>query len=319
MTTFDQVVAVLGGEPNRRGWRDAVCPACGKAPERGQVHFGYREDGGHCFVCGWSGNFRALAELLALDGDYTPPVREEPQPPKPIARWRLNPGRLLAQYHDNPQRLSAWRRYKPLSAATIERHGFGLGRLPFQDENEQWYMSQSEWLTVPVYADGRLSALRGRNLTTRGAKWISATGSEYALWGVDGVRLGDVVWLCENYVDAAWLMQEHPEWRAVAIGGATTWQRSWAYQLATCRPAQVIVALDNDLPGNGGGDRREQWLAEWKAAHPQPGLKPPAANGLRIVEDLQCSGVLAELFVWPDSAPQKAGIDWVLAQKGNEK
>lgn len=318
MNLFDQVAAILGGEPNRRGWRDAVCPACGKAPGQGQVHFGYRETGGHCFVCGWSGGLRVLADLLALDGDYTP-TPKEPEPPKPPARWRLNPDRLLAQHQNHPQRLAAWRRYKPLRAETIERHGFGFGRLPFLDESEHWYMSKAEWLTVPVYANGRLSALRGRNQTQRGAKWISATGSEYALWGVENVRLGHTVWLCENYVDAAWLMQEHPEWRAVAIGGATTWQRPWAHQLATRRPAQVIVALDNDLPGNGGGEKREQWMAEWKAAHPQPGLKPPAANGPRIVDDLQLSGVPAELFVWPDNAPHKAGIDWVLIQRGTEK
>lgn len=314
MKLFDRVSGLLGGKPNRRGWIDAVCPACGKQPKHGQIHFGYRETGGHCFVCGWRGSLRDLADLLSVDSrDYVAPVREPPPPPKPIARWRLNPDRLLAQYHDHPDRLQRWQRYKPLKAETIERFGFGLGRLPFQDDNDQWYMSRHEWLTVPVYADGALAALRGRNLTGNGAKWISATGSNYALWNVDDVRFGATVWLCENYVDAAWLMQEHPEWDAVAIGGATTWRRHWARQLAARRPAQVIVALDNDLPGNGGGARREQWLAEWKAR--RPGVTPPDANGPRIVDDLQLSGVPATLFVWPDNAPYKAGVDWALGGK----
>ncbi len=310
MNTYDQVKEALGGKPNKRGWHDVTCPVCGKQPERGQIHFGYRDTGGHCFVCGWSGSLQDLAELLRLDaGEYVAPIHQE-QPPKPVARWRLNPSRLLTQYHDHPARLQCWQKYKPLSAETIERHGFGLGRLPFQDDNEQWYMSQHEWLTVPIYADGGLAALRGRNLTNKGAKWISATGSQYALWNVDNVRAGATVWLCENYVDAAWLMQKHPQWDAVSIGGATTWQRRWAHQLAAMRPAQVIVALDNDLPGNGGGAKREQWLAEWETMH--HGAKPPDANGIKIVDDLQLSGVSSVLFDWPDNAPQKAGIDWAL-------
>ncbi len=309
MNTFDQVRETLGGKPNKRGWHDTTCPVCGKQPEHGQIHFGYRDTGGHCFVCGWSGSLQDLAELLRIDGEVVLPVRQE-QPPKPVARWRLNPSKLLMQYHDHPARLQCWQKYKPIAAETIERHGFGMGRLPFQDDAGEWYMSRSEWLTVPVYDGGQLAALRGRNLTNNGAKWISATGSQYALWNVDNVRAGATVWLCENYVDAAWLMQCHPNWDAVSIGGATTWQRRWAHQLASMRPSQVIVALDNDLPGNGGGAKREQWIEEWKTQH--PGAKPPDANGVKIVEDLQLSGVPSLLFDWPDNAPQKAGIDWAL-------
>jgi hypothetical protein len=251
-----------------------------------------------------------LAELLRLDsGEYVAPVHYEP-PPKPIVRWRLNPAKLLAQYHDNPARFARWREYKPVTEETIERFGFGLGRLPFQDEAGQWYMSKTEWLTVPVYDAGNLVALRGRNLTNKGAKWICATGSDVALWNVDGVRAGSTVWLCENYVDAALLMQKYPKWDAVSIGGSTTWRRKFAHQLAARRPAQIVVALDNDLPGNGGGARREQWLEEWRAQHPH--AKPPDANGPKIVEELRLSGVPALLFDWPDNAPQKAGLDWTL-------
>lgn len=310
MNTFDQVKLALGGKPNARGWYDAQCPACGKAPQHGQTHFGYRETGGHCFVCGWSGSLRELAELLRISGDeYIAPARQ-PQPPKPIARWRLNSAKLLAQYHDNPNRLERWRRYKPVTDETIERFDFGLGRLPFQNEQNEWYMSRAEWLIVPVRTDNELVALRGRNLTNHGAKWICATGSEMALWNVEQVRLGATVWLCENYVDAALLMQKYPQWDAVSIGGATTWNRRFAHQLVARRPARVIVALDNDLPGNGGGKRREQWLAEWTAQHPF--AVPPAANGPKIVDELQLAGVSALLFDWPEDAPHKAGLDWAI-------
>jgi len=311
---FAEVQSRLGGEENRRGWYDVPCPQCGKEPKRGQVHFGYREQGGRCWVCGWGGGLRELAELLDMDSsDYVPPVRDAVI--KEVARWRMNPWALLAKYKDHPQRADRWAGYKPLTVETLDRHGFGLGRLPFQHPDDSWYMSKSDWLIVPVYEDGALVALRGRNLTDRGPKWISATGSQYALWNVDNVPAGSICWVCENYVDAAWTMQAHPEWSAVAIGGATTWKREWAARLADRSPAQVIVALDNDLTGNGGGKRREAWEADWKQDH--PGLNPPIANGPKIVSDLQATGLAVRLFEWPENAPQKAGVDWAL-DNGND-
>jgi len=309
MTLFDEVQQRLGGEENKRGWYDVPCPQCGKEPKRGHVHFGYRETGGRCFACGWGGGLKDLAELLDMDSsDYAPPVREVKV--KECARWRLNPWTLLAQYHDNPQKIERWADYKPLNPETLEKHKFGLGRLPFQHPDGSWYMSKTDWLTVPIYEDGALVALRGRNLTDRGPKWLSATGSQYALWNVDNVWAGSVCWLCENYVDAAWLMQVHPEWCAVAIGGATTWKREWVARLAAQSPEQVIVALDNDLPGNGGGKKRAGWIREWETD--RTGLTPPAANGPKIVGDLQAAGLTVRLFDWPQNAPKKAGIDWAL-------
>jgi len=306
---FLDVQGRLGGEENKRGWIDATCPNCGKEAMRGQCHFSYRETGGHCFVCGWGGGLRDLAEVLDLDAtDYVPQVRE--QKIVELARWRGNPWKLLDQYLTHPDRVDRWAGYKPLTVGTLDRHGFGLGRLPFQHPDQSWYMSKQEWLTVPIYEDGALIALRGRNLGTAGPKWISATGSNYALWNVDKVRPGTTCWLCENYVDAAWIMQGHPEYSAVAIGGATTWKREWATRLAARSPGRVVVALDNDLVGNGGGEKREQWVLDWKVDH--PGLNPPAANGPKVVNELRAAGISATLLNWPDDAPYKAGVDWLI-------
>lgn len=306
---FPTIHAALQGTPTRRGWYDATCPNCGKAAARGQTHFGYSETGGHCFVCGWSGGISALAALLRVEiGEYTPP-KPQPKPEPTIARWRLNPWELLRRYQTATERFSAWQAYKPLHNETIDRYGLGFGPLPFQRDNGDWYMSRSNWLIVPIWQDGALMALRGRNTGDRGPKWISATGSAYALWGVEDVQPGRVCWLCENYVDAMWLLQEHPEWSAVAIGGATTWKAEWAAQLAKRKPAMVIVALDNDLAGNGGGARRDELLAEWRATHTG---KPPKANGPLIANDLLQAGIDARLFTWPDEAPVKAGLDWAL-------
>lgn len=311
MTTeaLDAIHAALGGTKRDSEWH-ADCPFCGKEAKRAQTHFSYCENGFCCFVCGARGGLGKLAEHLRLDAQPTPAPRPQRQP-EPPARWRLNPQRLLAGYLAHPQRIALWQAYKPLSAATLDRHGFGVGRLPFT-ENGAWKMSARDWLTVPLWRDGDLMALRGRNLGPVGPKWMSATGSHYALWNVDHVRSGRTVWLCENYVDAAWLMQDRPNVDAVAIGGATTWRHEWALQLAAQKPLRVVVALDNDLPGQAVGKFRIELENEWRRTHRGP---VPLANGPRIANDLRDAGVDAYLFNWPPNAPAKAGVDWALSKR----
>lgn len=313
---FDKVHSILQGTPNRRGFFNADCPFCGKEAKPGQNHFGYTYDertgmGGYrCFVCSARGSLAKLATHLRLDTGGYAPIHRNPEPePKPVARWRQHPNKLLDHYRDHPRRFDAWRRYKPLTAQTVARFDFGLGRLPFQREDGIWYLSHQEWLIVPLWEDGELVGLRGRNRTQSGPKWCSATGTAYTIWGVDFVRPGAVTWLCENYVDVAWLMQEHPQWCAVAIGGATTWKAQWAERLAARKPEMVIVALDNDLPGQATGALRQKLEQEWVQ---QRGTEPPPANGPKIANALQRVGLNAVLFRWPDAAPVKAGLDWVL-------
>jgi hypothetical protein len=312
-TLFEQVHATLQGKPNGRGFYNADCPFCGKEAKPGQNHFGYSERGASCFVCGNKASLADIAKLLQLDttGDTLSPRTPEPKL-KPVAAWRKNSDKLLAMYQTHPHRFAAWQQYKALSPATVDRFGFGLGRLPFQRKDGTWYLSKTEWLIVPLYEDGQLVGLRGRNRTAHGPKWISATGSQYALWGVETVQVGHIVWLCENYVDAAWLMQEHPEWSAVAIGGATTWKAAWADLLAERQPHTVIVALDNDLAGAARGATLRRLQREWVDAR---GTQPPKPNSPRIANSLRRVGVNAVLFEWPDEAPVKAGIDWILEQQ----
>ena len=183
---FDQVHAALNGKPNGRGFYNADCPFCGKEAKPGQNHFGYRYDPqtgtgfGSCFVCGNKASLAAIAKLLHLDTTgYSAPRVCAPNPkPKPLAAWRKQPDTLLATYQTHPQRYAAWRQYKALTPATIDRFGFGLGRLPFQRKDGAWYLSSREWLTVPLYEDGALVGLRGRNRTQQEPKWISATGRQ---------------------------------------------------------------------------------------------------------------------------------------------
>lgn len=299
-------------QPDRRGEYHIDCPFCGKETHRGQTHFSFSDAGYKCFVCGSSGGLVALSRQFGMTDIPLMPRTERKPEPAAIAPWRMNPDLLLAGYWNHPQRYTAWQNYKPLSKGSIDRHQFGYGQLPFQGKDGDWYMSKGNWLIVPLFEQGQLVGLRGRNLTDNGPKWISATGTSYTLWGTDGIRAGDTVWLCENYVDAAWLMQVHPEWKAVAIGGATTWRDGWCDFLWTRKPSRVVVALDCDLVGQASGNTLARLRKQWMVDH--PGLAVPEPNGPRIANSLRKSGINAMLFKWPADAPDKAGIDWVLSQ-----
>lgn len=312
---FPRINAVLGGKQKRRAWHIEICPNCG----HDNYKFAYSESGWcRCVVCDWTGNLYQLAQLIRLDvGDWSPPVRREEPQPEPVARWRTNPHELLRRYREHPNRYALWSRYKPVSKETIDRYDFGVGRLPYIDQDGRWKLTRDEFLTLPLYEDRQLVALRGRNMGNTGPKWMSATGSTYTLWNVQSVYPGCTVWICENYVDAAWLMQVHPEWIAVAIGGATTWKHEWGEWLAQRRPYHVVVALDNDLVGQANEVLRPKLEAEWRRTKP-PKVKVPESQGARIANDLIRLNVPTTLFRWPSHAPAKAGIDWVLEQETRE-
>jgi hypothetical protein len=238
-------------------------------------------------------------------------------PSKPPPPWRDYAGELVAGACAHPLRFALWRAYKPISPATIVRFQFGVGRLPFQRRDGSWYWSRSEWLIVPLLLGGSVLGLRGRRLPgiAGGPKWISATGTRYCLWNVEGVRPGHVVWICENYVDAAWLMERYADWDAVALGGAANWRddehESWARRLSERSPSLVMVALDNDLAGQAAGATYRRLLAERRRACPNLDL---ALNGPKIAASLRAAGLQVSLFNWPDDAPAKADIGWLLAQ-----
>jgi len=306
---FAAVHTALHGIPTKRGWFNATCPNCGKLVKKGQTHFGYSNLGAKCFACGWGGGLDKLAELLHIEiGEYIPPVYVE-KPKRKIARWRLNPWGLLDRYENHPERYHRWMLYKPLTQETIEKNGLGYGSLPFWGDND-WYMSKTKFLTVPVYEDGALIRIHGRNTGNYGAKWVCASGSGAALFNADNLPENRIVWICENYVDALWLEQEYPQWSAVAIGGVSLWDKRWATKLASRKPVQVIVALDKDLVGNGAGNHHRSLIAEWK------GKKEPVPAGPAIANDLLRVGVRSILFRWPDEAPAKAGVDWLLERGG---
>lgn len=313
---FERLCNHYQARPDRRGWCHIDCPFCGKEDK----HFGFRARGYKCVVCGAHGGLKRLADVAGLLYDGRPTTWERPAPvfvppvAPLVAPWLAGAASRIARTLAHPGRVAAWGAYKPLAKRTLDRWQFGLGLLPFQGYDEQWYESQAAWLTVPLYDEhDAVCGLRGRNLGKKGPKWISATGTHYNLWGLQNGPLKSDVWICENYVDAAWLMERHPDLSAVALGGAATWQPSWGDQLAAQDPRLVVVALDNDLAGQASGALYQQLAAERHAQYPTlPEIMP---NGPRIANDLLARGLTVRLYNWPAEAPAKAGVDWLLEQE----
>lgn len=316
---FEMVHGDLGGVPNGRGWYDATCPFCGKEYKERQTHFGYSGTSYRCFVCGAGGNLKELADHLRLDTREVKPVRRhDPVAAKPVARWRRNPDRLLEQYHSHPDLYGAWFSHKPLKRETVDRFGFGLGRLPYlrRGTEDDWYMDDHNRLIVPLYHDGQLVGIKGRAIEAndKGPKWISASGSLLPPFGLDSLKPGKVIWIVENYVDAAWMMQENPEFYAVGLGGVTNWKPSYSFEVARAKPKLVIVALDNDLPGQAQGELRKRLEAEWRADPNHKGQSPPASEAVKRVREFREMEVPVEMFDYGPQAPAKAGIDWILGR-----
>ena len=299
--------------PDRKDEYWIECPKCGK----GDKHFSFSLDGGRCFHCGWKASLVGVARAFGVLGgaDYVPPppaVATPPRPARPVPPWQADGAGLISRAMTHQDRLTLWQVYKPLTRATLDKHRFGVGPLTFQRASGEWYTPQQEWLLVPLFERGALVGLRGRKIGDGpGHKWLSATGTRYCLFNADSIRAGGVTWVCENYVDAAWLAESYPEFDGVAIGGASTWRDEWAAQVAAKRPKLVVVALDNDLAGQASGTLRQRLCAEWRAEHPDLPLPPP--GGPRIADSLRAAGVRAVLYEWPVHAPAKADIGWHLA------
>jgi hypothetical protein len=309
----------LGGEAKvRKGnvWYEPDCPFCGK----GKRHFGYTAgfcEGGRfkCFHCNRDGSLYALAkERGILPGpDYAPkqlarPSMEAPQQPAAPPEWLPYAEKLVSGYTAHPKRFDLWQAYKPLSRETIERWELGVGYLPKP-------FDYATWLTFPVRnTAGQIIALRGRAIRPdQKPKWATMTGSETTLFNLPSAGRGRIAWVIENMVDALMVMQQHRDYDAFApTTGVSTWRSEWTQALAAAKYELVVVAYDNDLPGQPSPSIRQRLLDAWQAEH--PGMKPPDANGPKVANELLRAGVNVVLYEWPGFAPAKADIGWLLSQ-----
>lgn len=267
--------------------------------------------------------------------------------------WLKRGPELVERFASHPEKYVLWRRYKPLTTATVDRWLLGVGRLPAVPCRENR-------LIYPVYQDGQLVALRGRALTEhacpdprtqrwiadgRGGQvldpdsgevprdnegnpvpcptWYSAGGSKAALWGWDlldpEVAGGKNVTVTENPIDAMLVMQVEPSVVAVAVtAGASTWRPEWSLRIARSRPKEVTVWYDNDLAGAPNSETLRAMAKEWRCKHPAI-ANVPAPNGPKIVAQLrelsaQHGGFQANVFPWPPGTPRHYDMGQYLAE-----
>ena len=136
------------------------------------------------------------------------------------------------------------------------------------------------------------------------------------MWGAENLRPGATVWLTENYIDAMLLMERHPDYVGLAVGGASIWRDEWTKVLADSKPGRVVVILDNDLAGQATGRTLAKLQAERTAKAKAAGrtLPPIYPAGPKLANRLRKAGISAHLFPWPVDSPAKADLGWLLMQ-----
>lgn len=285
-TQLRKIAVTHGGE-----WA-GPCPFCGG---KDRFHVQPGENRWLCRGCTGGKWQNPVAYYIRRDGrrpDQIQVITRREEKPKEYA-WRSDPWALIRQYEAHPQRFELWQKHKPLSRESIERNHLGVGVLPACS-------CHHERLIVPVLSGTMVVGLRGRRLACNcEGKWKPAAGTlldTLPLYNEQALRLGCVVWLLENCVDAL-LLSERTEYVGLAIYSTSYWRDAWLEPLKAARPEMVIVALDNDLVGNGGAERRDEFIAEWLKTHPSI----PEAKGPALVNRLQKAGLPALLFDWKKS------------------
>jgi hypothetical protein len=200
--------------------------------------------------------------------------------------WARHATRHVMRFVGHPHKVQLWQAYKPLSRETIERRRLGVGVLPAS-------RCEHPRLIVPVYEETELVALRGRRISCDCENWLMSAGSKKALYGLDDLEHGCVVWVVENNVDRLLLEETYrgEGWCALSptTGAMTRWPEEWIERLCIAEVEQVIVAFDNDEAGDKAGKR--------------------------LVSELRRTRLHARRWEWPDDAPPKADIGWFLMQR----
>jgi len=306
---YDELLNFTHAHVDHFGEAHIDCPECGHPVKPNQTHCSFSERGWYCFVCGASGSLEALARLLGLGERTYIPQATHPNPkPLTVPPWRLHSESWLEKYQLHPRRFELWSHYKPLALQTIVDHRLGVGRLPAS-------RCSHDRLIVPVFWGMTLVGLRGRRIDCDcPAKWLPAVGTPLEilpLYNAQALGKRQVVFIMENPVDALLLTQEKAPWVGLSIYSTSYWKQDWVGEIKAADPEMVIIALDNDLVGNGGAAQRDVFAAEWKRTHND---RLPKPRGVFIANQLNAAGIPATLFDW-GVAPNKADIGDLLMRE----
>lgn len=303
LSTAQQYTKLVKKSSTHGGEWKGPCPFCG-GKDRFSVQPNEWDEGR--WLCTCTGRTwkpaKAFYEKIGIDASNWPvaPARSVPAPKKEY-RWRANPGYYLDEYESHPSRFEIWQKYKKLTKETIEHAHFGIGVLP-----EYSSKCRGERLIVPILDGTMLIGFRARWMGCRccdrvSDKWVVTAGAVLdllPLYGAEDLQPGKVVWLVENCVDARLITQNTP-FIGLATYSTGYWRQGWAETLVHYNPDLVVVAYDNDLVGNGGAWRRDEFIAEWNKSHPNN--PAPESKGIRLVNYLNKTGVRAILYDWRDA------------------
>jgi len=304
---FTELIQKTGATTDRKRqeWH-ITCPACGHESSPKNPHCSFSEHGWHCFSCGSGGSLKSLGRLLLgkIVDTVQLPYIDKKTPLRPSCGHL---GAFVTRFAEHPRRTELWSAYKPLSTATLDRMQLGVGILPYS-------RCRHERLIVPVWNGPELVGLRGRAIDCDCGKWLASAGWSIdlaPLYNSEQLRVGQVVWIVENPVDAL-MLSERTEYTGVATYSVSYWTEAWTRRLIEAQPELVIVAYVQDLPGNGGAARRAEFEREW-LKDPKHKIIP-VSGGVRLVNRLLEAGLPATLFDWGD-APNKSDIGSLLMQE----
>lgn len=284
---------------NPHQWPDQKNGYWALCPYHADTHIGsfsfHPQHGFHCFSCGASGSLVDLAKHLGLDSrpDNLPATLTLYPPPKrPVAPpWTLyDPEK---EYRPLGPLCRDYAHRRGLSDASIDRWQIGDGMVPGPCPHYR--------MILPIYQEGKLVDLRGRAYETADEypKWLGAKGSHAALDGWDDLEQarGKVVVLVEAPLSRRLIMQEEPNWVAVAgTCGAGTWRSIWTEALVRARPLGVLIWLDNDLAGCPNQEAYRDGLIRHLQKSPE---KPvPVPNGKKRLLEFQQAGLSCQIYPW---------------------
>lgn len=311
---FNDLVNYTHADVDRRGEAHIVCPECGHESSPKRPHCSFSMAGFYCFVCGYKASLPGLAKRLGFqsNSEYMPvkaarKAQKKPRTSVPVWMTAERSAALLERFESHPRRMELWQAYKPISAETIERQRLGVGVLPAS-------RCKHERLIVPIFNGTLFAGFRGRSLGCDCAKWLAPGGTQldlYSLYNDQALTPGCVVWIVENPIDAL-LLTERTDFVGVATYSTTYWRDPWTEALRAVSPELVVIAFDNDIPGNGGGVNRPQLVREWLRTH----RTVPEPRGPKLANTLIKAGLPAVLYDWPAGTPNKFDIGSLLVAAG---
>lgn len=287
---------------DRHGEAHLACPECGHESSPRDPHCSFNDRGWHCFSCGAGGSLSGLAEKIGMETrPYNAPVRIQKAPGRPAA-WIAHAEHLCDQYQAHSASWRLWQAYKPVPVGVYNAQRLGVGVLPASK-------CPHERLIVPIIDGTEIVGFRGRAIDCDCGKWLAPGGTRislYPLYNEPALHVGAIVWIVENPIDALLVRP----YTGVAIYSVSYWEDRWEKALLASRPGLVVVALDNDLVGNGGAARRGEFMQNWLEKHP----RVPDPAGIKIANRLLINHINVVIYDW-GSAAYKADIGSLIMQE----